>query len=175
LTPDFRGGIVRGLLRGSRKGTMMRKHARTVGAPTVAMAAIFAVFFGSLVMAGPEMEQPGASWPGEVDAQGAPALTRLREIHEMAIVALPDATPEDRPNIERVLRASFECAAYDGAAPIAEPPPEILPAHAPGHAGAAAKVHAAWEALHHEPSPPEKPDPWKDWATCADELEHGHE
>ena len=138
------------------------------------MVCVLAIVFGSLVTAGPETEQGGESWPHGAIVSGQPAFEKLREIHDAAIVALPVASPEDRPNIVRVLKAAFVCAAYDGSAPVGDPPPTVLPAHGAPHYGARTKVQAAWAALR---MPPDEthPEEWPNWSLCAESLEHGHD
>ena len=140
-----------------------------------AMALVLAVFFGSLVTAGPEMPQEGQSWPHEIQLpEEQTAYQLLRQIHEFGLAALSQVPEPERPPILRVIRAAFACASYDGKAEIGEPPPEPLPAHAAPHEGAKGKIQEAWNFLHMQPTP-EKPQPWADWVQAAEALEHGHD
>jgi hypothetical protein len=140
------------------------------------MILVIAVVMGSLVTAGPETFQAGKSWPHEVRAEptGPTAYEMLTEIHDLAILKLPDADPVDKPNIVRVLKAAFVCAAMDGTVPLGDPPPPEPPPHFLQHMGAAQKVKAARDALFKQPDA-QHPQEWQDWLECADNLEHGHD
>jgi hypothetical protein len=141
-------------------------------------ASLVVIALGSLVTAGSELTQTTTkSWPFDVKTapKGPVCYERLKQIHMMAMTALPTASEADKPNILRVLKASFACAAYDGRIAITDPPQNPLPAHVAGHLGARNKVKLAWNALHRPPALPEHPEEWPEWSACADSLEHGHD
>ena len=141
--------------------------------PLVVMVSVLVIGLGTLVGAYPERTQGGESWPFGVEVPGeGKAIKVLETIHVKAMDALPGATAQERPEIKRVLRASFECAVFDGTQKETVPPKPR--AHLRLHTLAAEKVKLAWMALN-KPADPQHPNKWADWGECASNLEHGHD
>lgn len=140
---------------------MRSRNRRTL----VTLAAVVALGLVTSVLAGPETDQGGSSWPHQrniqVDAETKPAMHWLKKIHDTAVASLPGASAQDKPKIVDVLAKVLECAAFDGTKPAGDPPP----AHMAQHDMAVQKVKNAWMAVRGTP---------KDWDTCASELGHGH-